>query len=216
MELSERNRHIMKNKKIKLVLNAVILFPVFTGISGIHTSMLALRDVATPISQIAPIGSEKQLNTKEVLETDRKDKASRIDEYFGKHNLPLEGYGMKFVIEAEKNNLDWRLLPAIAMRESTGGKFSCGHNPFGWGSCKISFETYDESIETVAWNLGGNNPRTERYYKDKTISQIIDRYNPPHIVAGYKNQIWNIMETIENSTTNTPSIAVDITTHIEA
>ena len=36
--------------------------------------------------------------------------------------MPLFGMGMKMCKEAEKNELDWRLLPAIAVRESTGGK----------------------------------------------------------------------------------------------
>ena len=38
--------------------------------------------------------------------------------------MPLLGLGKKMVIEAEKNNLDWRLLPAISVIESTGGKKS--------------------------------------------------------------------------------------------
>ncbi|MBP6911853.1 MAG: glucosaminidase domain-containing protein [Candidatus Pacebacteria bacterium] len=203
----------MKNKNTKLALNALILFPVFTGVNGIQTNMLALNGVTNPVAQIIQTVSQDEKN---IVEQSRIEQASRIDEYFGKYNLPLEGYGMKFVLEAEKNNLDWRLLPAIAMRESTGGKFACGHNPFGWGSCKISFETYDNAIETVAWNLGGNNPRTERYYKDKTISQIIDRYNPPHIVAGYKNQIWDIMEKIETTSQSATSVAVETDIHSEA
>ena len=65
----------------------------------------------------------------------QKAEADAIDSYFQTHDMPLSGMGMKMVLEAEKNDLDWRLLPAIAVRESTGGKFDCKkveNNPFGW------------------------------------------------------------------------------------
>ncbi|MBM6707100.1 hypothetical protein H6A68_08660, partial [Bifidobacterium pullorum subsp. saeculare] len=52
--------------------------------------------------------------------TELQTRADAIDVYFKARNMPLEGMGMKMVLEAEKNNIDWRLLPAIAIRESTG------------------------------------------------------------------------------------------------
>ena len=64
----------------------------------------------------------------------------------------------------------------IAVRESTGGKHDCvkvENNPFGWGSCKISFDSNEEAIEIVAMNLGGNNPNTEKHYDNKTTKQIL-------------------------------------------
>ena len=130
---------------------------------------------------------------------DLKAKTDAIDDYFKSHDMPLLGMGMKMVEEAEKNNLDWRLLPAIAVRESTGGKFDCKkveNNPFGWGSCKIGFNSIDEAIETVARNLGGNNPNTEKHYADKTITQILRAYNPPSIVPRYAQQVISIMNDI--------------------
>jgi hypothetical protein len=126
-------------------------------------------------------------------------KAKAIDDYFEERNMPLAGYGRKMVIEAEKNNLDWRLLPAIAVRESTGGKFACKKvkfSAFGWGSCKINFESYDQSIEVVARNLGGNNPKTERYYANKSTYKILQTYNPPSIVPKYAEQVIKVMNAI--------------------
>ena len=122
--------------------------------------------------------------------------AEKIDEYFSKRGMPLEGYGAKMVKEAEKNNLDWRLLPAIAIKESTGGKFACYNNPFGWGSCKISFKNFDDAIETVARNLGGNNPNTEQYYKDKTTREKLHHYNNS-VVPPYTAEILKFMDLIE-------------------
>ena len=56
----------------------------------------------------------------------RKQKAEAIDTYFKDRSMPLEGTGMTFVLVAEKYGLDWRLLPAIGIRESSGGKAACG------------------------------------------------------------------------------------------
>ena len=125
-----------------------------------------------------------------------KAQAKAIDAYFAEHDMPLEGTGAKMVEEAQKNNLDWRLLPAIAVRESSGGKNACKNNPFGWGSCKISFNSTNEAIETVAMNLGGNNPKTAKHYDNKTTTQILRAYNPPSIVKRYAEQVISIMNTI--------------------
>lgn len=105
-------------------------------------------------------------------------RAMKIDAYFKKRGDPLYGYGKKFVSEAQKNGLDYRLLPAISILESTGGKFACKNNPLGWGSCKIGFKDWNEAIEVVALNLGGNNPRTKHYYDNgKTLDQKLYHYN---------------------------------------
>lgn len=122
--------------------------------------------------------------------------AEKIDAYFAKRGMPLEGYGEQMVEAAEENNLDWRLLPAIAIKESTGGKFACHNNPFGWGSCKIKFKDFDTAIESVAFNLGGNNPNTARYYKDKTTTEKLWHYNTS-IIPTYTGEILEFMDLIE-------------------
>ena len=139
-----------------------------------------------------------------------KIKAQAIDEYFEARSMPMKGLVEKLALEAEKNGLDWRLLAAISVRESTGGKFACkkaGYNAFGWGSCKIGFDSYEHAIEIVAKNLGGNNPRTARYYDNKTTIQILRAYNPPSIVPRYAEQVLAIMKAIgPEDLTLTPNI----------
>mgnify|MGYP001293388360 CR=1 FL=1 len=124
--------------------------------------------------------------------------ANIIDTFFTKRKSPLAGLGIKFVEEAEKNNLDWKLLPAISIIESSGGIQACGFNPFGWGSCKMyNFSSWEEAIETVALNLGGNNPNTAYYYKDKNIIEKLQAYNPPTISPNYVDKVLSIMELIK-------------------
>lgn len=171
-------------EKTKQFVRGLVLIPFLTAgspLAMLHSSFLSL------------VANEEQGTYVSLSD----EHAKKIDAYFAKRNMPLEGYGAKMVEEAEKNNLDWRLLPAIAIKESTGGKFACGSNPFGWGSCKLKFKNFDDAIETVARNLGGNNPNTERYYKDKTTREKLHHYNNS-VVPTYTAGIFEFMDLIEN------------------
>jgi hypothetical protein len=135
-------------------------------------------------------------------------RAKAIDAYFAARNMPLKGTGMKFALEADKHDLDWRLLPAIAVIETTGGQKACPltykktgdirytYNAFGWGSCKISFESQDEAIEVIARNLSGDNPNTAKHYDGKTTVQILEKYNPPSVKPGYATHVIGVMNAI--------------------
>lgn len=163
--------------------------------------------IAVPLSGIPTIPSLTALNTpteeNSVIATQeeviRQEKADSIDKFFASYDAPLEGHGMKFVLEAEKNDIDYRLLPAISMIESTGGKHACKkvqNSVFGYGSCKLSFNSIDESIEIVAQSLGGNNPKTARHYDDKTTLQILKKYNS--IIPTYSQKVVKIMKVIDD------------------
>lgn len=120
----------------------------------------------------------------------RELKAEKIDKFFSEGKMPLEGYGYKFVEVAEKYNLPYNLLPAIATQESTGGKRCMNNNPFGWGAGKIKFESFEESIEVVGEKLA-----THKYYKDKNITQKLFTYNQED--KTYKTKIFSFMKKIE-------------------
>lgn len=126
-------------------------------------------------------------------------KAEAIDSYFRAHDMPLEGMGRKMVEEANKWDLDWRLLPAIAVRESSGGKHACKkvtNSFFGYGSCKINFKSKESAIETVARSISGNDPKTKHHYHGKTTIEILEAYNPRTVVAKYPEQVMAIMDSI--------------------
>lgn len=186
----------MHINKIKNVLQSFVVFPMF----AMTMPLASLDAVGSITANIEAITSEVSVITTQENEA-RKAKADAIDNYFASKDAPLSGYGMKFVTEAEKNNLDWRLLPAIAMRETTGGKFACKnpnapYNNFGWHSCKKGFSSVDESIEYISMTLGGNNERARHYKEGMTSEQILKKYNPDSIVPGYSKQVMKIMDTI--------------------
>ncbi len=152
--------------------------------------MLALNQAGTP---------EADLINTQIIKDKAQSEADSIDAYFKAHNMPMVGTGMTMVKEAYLNNLDWRLLPAIAIRESTGGKNACDkvkYNPFGWNSCKTGFNSYEDAITTVAENLGGKNPNTANSYVNKTVKQILQAYNPPYVAPRYANQVMAIMNNL--------------------
>lgn len=130
----------------------------------------------------------------------RQQKADAIDSFFKKRSMPMEGTGKAFVLVAEKYGIDWRLLPAIAIRESSGGKQACGHNPFGWGSCKLhNFVSYEAAIEALGKNLGGANPRTSSYYAGKSTMEKLHYYNGT-VLPEYPDEVVAIMNMIETDT----------------
>ena len=47
---------------------------------------------------------------------------SKLQKYFGDRDCPLRDSAKDFLIAADQNELDWRLLPSISIIESSGGK----------------------------------------------------------------------------------------------
>jgi hypothetical protein len=207
----------MQNKKWIRFVESFILVPVV----AMSASLGSIQETKPNVVATPPVVSSQRNNilsggtlaVKDAMDQkleDQKAKARAIDAYFMGHDMPLYGMGMKMVLEAEKNEIDWRLLPAIAVRESTGGKNPCDfvkHNSFGWDSCKTGFKSSEQAIEVIARNLGGNNPSTARHYGDKTTEQILRAYNPPSVMPHYTAQVISIMSAIGDKEINSDSIA---------
>lgn len=188
------------NSKIQKAVRAFAIIPLFAvaNPSAIISDTQTQTPAFTPVVSLSTSRSifaqaTEQVSVPKTIDT----RAERIEAYFGTWNLPL-GEHSEFMVEmADKYNLDWRLLPAIGMRESTGGKFACYNNPFGWGSCKIKFDNFEEAIETLARNLAGENPRTEMYYKGKSSEEKLHFYNGT-VIKTYVREVVKIMDRIEN------------------
>ena len=200
----------MDQKQILRFLQSLVFIPALSTTIGLG-AINASSDIPTKATETAV--ASQQFNNDDsdnflissILENShifsdamiKNARARKIDAYFNRRGLPLAGWGKKMVEEAIENDIDWRLMPAIAMRESTGGKFDCetaSFNPFGWGSCSISFQSYNEAIEVIAKNLGGKNHKTARYY-DGELSEVLDNYNG-RAVEGYSDQVMAIMKKI--------------------
>ncbi len=200
----------MQKNKIIRFLHSLALLPIL-AVSPFSSSLSKIQPALyIGLPENTPIVLGEKKNTKaevppvlnqeaDILAKTIEIRGKAIDAYFRAFDMPLFGTGQLFAEAAEKYKLDWRLLPAIAVRESTGGKFACKgekFNPFGWASCKVGFSSYQEAIDTVAKNLAGRNSATAKYYLGKDTKGILLAYNPPSIVPKYSSQVMYIMKQI--------------------
>jgi hypothetical protein len=93
--------------------------------------------------------------------------------FFEKYDCPVSDLAREFLMAADKNDLDWRLLPSISLIESGGGKAMANNNLLGWGSSSLSFPSVRVAIQTVASRLANS-----KLYKDKDLDGILYTYNP--------------------------------------
>lgn len=112
-------------------------------------------------------------------------RAKIIENFLKQYKSPLAPYSNTFIQVADKYQLDYRLLPAISMQESNGGKkvINNSFNPFGYGiygSLVIKFSSWEEAIERVGRAL------REDYLNQglKTPTQIMAKYTPPSLEKG--------------------------------
>ena len=82
----------------------------------------------------------------------------KLRAFLAKHNSPLTDYADEFIATADKYNIDWRLVPAIAGVESTFGKRIPynSYNAYGWANGDYSFKSWEDSIEIVTRTLREN------------------------------------------------------------
>ena len=97
---------------------------------------------------------------------------TRLSEFFLKHNSPVHYLAGEFLEAADKNDLDWRLLPTIAIVESGVGRTQTKNNVFGWDSGRQGFPSVRAGIHTVASRLANS-----KLYKGKDLNGILRTYN---------------------------------------
>lgn len=116
----------------------------------------------------------------------------RIRSFFRKRKCPAQRYAAEFLNASDRYRLDWRLLPSLALIESSGGKAFTNNNIFGWDSCRQRFSSVQAGIHTVAERLA-NSP----LYQGKSIDDKLKVYNSrPH----YRVAVKRVMQQLEFET----------------
>lgn len=131
----------------------------------------------TPAVSFAALPSTLTITEQEITQQDARIEIVR--QFFEKHNSPLEPYAKDVVSYADEYNLDFRLVPAIAMQESNLCKKapSNSHNCWGfgvYGKQVTRFASYKEGIYHVTKTLS-------THYKDsglETPEEIMSKYTP--------------------------------------
>ncbi len=138
--------------------------------------------LATP----ATFSLQQYKATPSVKESD--PRLSRLQKFFADRACPLRDSAKDFLIAADQNQLDWRLLPSISFVESSGGKDYTNNNVFGWASNKERFSSVRAGIHYVAHQLGKS-----RRYRGKDLDSKLQTYNP---LPDYSRKVKQVMRTI--------------------
>ncbi|OGK19635.1 hypothetical protein A2866_06730 [Candidatus Roizmanbacteria bacterium RIFCSPHIGHO2_01_FULL_39_8] len=153
-------RHFQKGQEIQRILGEI----------DESSKFIEQFDESSAPFSITTIGTE--VNTSDA-------RVANLKVFFRKYGSPLYDYSELIVNVSDSYGFDYRLLPAIAMQESSLCKFIPpeSHNCWGWGiygDNVIRFTGYEDAIETVALGL-------KNEYLDKgliTASLIMEKYTP--------------------------------------
>ena len=113
----------------------------------------------------------------------------RLGTFFDRYQCPAPYHIGDYLRAADAYQIDYRLLPAISVRETTCGQFSRFNNHWGWKSQRGAFESVPQGIEFVTRQLAQAAP-----YAGKAPANILGAYNP---VSGYVPQVKRLMREIE-------------------
>ncbi len=135
----------------------------------------------------------------------RDARSALLKKFLTKYKSPLAPLSDYIVLQSDNYGIDYRLIPAIAMQESTGCKFipEDSYNCWGYGiygDKVLRFESYEAGIDRVIRGL-------KKDYYDKgldTPQKIMHKYTPPSVPLGgpWANGVEFFFNQIENPSEN--------------
>lgn len=201
-------------KNIALIATFFTLAPIALVVS-IFTLTLTLTEpeqsqVLAAESQIQPVlgtstaGVQVYASLPNTLPTMRSEIESadaRVEilrQYYRDHNSPLIEHAEHVVAMADKYELDFRLITAIARQESNLCKIIPpeSHNCWGWGihsKGSLGFKSFEEGIEVVSRGLRYN-------YIDQgyvTVDEIMDKWVPHSPERAWAKAVNEFMAELE-------------------
>jgi len=113
---------------------------------------------------------------------------ARLEKFFGVYHCPAPHHTSEYLRAADSYGLDYRLLPAVSIRETLCGRTEQHqHNP--WGYHHQSFASIEAGIEFLAKRLAEH-----PLYRGKTLQDKLFTYNP---LPAYPPEVKWIMRQIE-------------------
>jgi hypothetical protein len=117
-------------------------------------------------------------------------RSERLEAFFKAYDCPAPLHVDDYLRAADSHALDYRILPAISLVESTCGSYERMNNRWGWDSAQIGFPSVPAGIDYIAEQLAEN-----PHYKGKTIQEKLFTYNP---YPQYVRQVERLMQQIED------------------
>jgi hypothetical protein len=134
--------------------------------------------------------------TPDGLSTLEDQRHAKLETFFHSFGCPAPYHVKEYLGAADANAIDYRLLPAISVLESTCGIYQRENNRWGWASARKGFVSFRAGLEYIAHQLAEG-----RYYKNKTLEEKVHMYNPR---PQYARQLGRLMQSIDAAL---PSIA---------
>ncbi len=100
-------------------------------------------------------------------------RTQRLEVFFQSFGCPAPHHVKEYVGTADNFDIDYRLLPAISVLESTCGVHQRLNNRWGWDSARKGFASFRAGLEYIARQLAEGH-----YYKGKTLEEKVRMYNP--------------------------------------
>lgn len=173
----------LKNPKSTLRVFLFNMYKLTLKIIIVIIINIFLTDIVSADNYI--VSSSSNFKKIKIVDNINDQRVNKLEIFFIKHNSPLARYATNFVSEADNNNIDWRLVPAITGVESTFGKRipKNSFNAYGWANGDFYFSSWEESIQIVSSTLN------EKYYQKGAINinKIARRYAPPS-----SNWAWKV------------------------
>ena len=113
----------------------------------------------------------------------------RLERFFRHYGCPMPQHISEYIRAADRYGLDYRMLPALSIRETQCGLTERQNNRWGYHSGRQSFASIEAGINYVAWRLADQPP-----YKGKTLREKLFTYNP---LPSYPAEVLWIMRQIE-------------------
>jgi hypothetical protein len=113
----------------------------------------------------------------------------RLERFFHFYHCPTPFHVPEYLQAADDYQLDYRLLPAISVRETRCGLAEADNNRWGFQNGHASFSSVEDGIQFMSHRLAEH-----AYYKGKTLQEKLFTYNP---LPAYPGEVTRIMSQIE-------------------
>lgn len=133
---------------------------------------------------------EEKIENENISKEEIPDKrVIKVKNYLSKRNAPLAKYAKELVSYADKYKIDYRLVAAISVIESNGGKDTFRpYNAWGWG--KSGFKNWIEGIAIVSKGLA------KYYSRGLNTPKLISTYYCPPSATDWARKVQYVMNQI--------------------
>ncbi len=189
---------LFKNKeKVLAIITGILFFGMIVNTINSESALnIVQKDSAAYIPEDKSVEETVDNIEEKVIEdninpelTINPEQIEQVKSYLSKRNSPLVEYADILVTAAYEYGIDYRLVAAISVIESEGGKHCFKpYNAWGWGS--KSFESWEDGIYSITKGLS-------KYYANglTTPALIAPVYCPPN-ASKWASNVQYVMDQI--------------------